>query len=93
MERIDAVVSGRVQGVMYRDHIERHALALSLTGYVENLPNGNVRIVATGTREHLEKLIAYAEKGSLFSEVTGVQVMWSAPTGPFTHFRIKRHGE
>ena len=46
MERIEAIVSGRVQMVMFRDFAQRKALGLRLCGEVMNLPDGTVRVIA-----------------------------------------------
>src|SRR3989344_224255 len=49
-ERIETIVSGRVQVVMYRDFATRKARGLGLVGEVKNLPDGTVRVVAEGAR-------------------------------------------
>ena len=46
MKRVQIVVSGRVQGVSFRAYAVQEARALGLTGYVRNLANGDVEIVA-----------------------------------------------
>jgi acylphosphatase len=66
-ERIEAIVYGRVQMVMYRDFTERKASGLQLTGEVQNLKDGTVKVIAEGTHEQLEKLIQKLHKGSVLS--------------------------
>ena len=49
-ERLEAIVSGRVQMVMYRDFTARFARRLGLVGEVKNLSDGTVRVIAEGSR-------------------------------------------
>ena len=50
------VVSGRVQGVGFRWFVEREAAQLGIAGWVRNCENGDVEVMATGTREQLRRL-------------------------------------
>lgn len=56
MPSIRCQVSGRVQGVFYRAATQRKAQALGLTGWVRNLPDGRVELVASGRQESLLEL-------------------------------------
>lgn len=87
-ERLHAVVSGRVQMVMYRDFVQRKASGLALTGYVRNLPDGTVDVVAEGSREKLDALVTKLWKGSLLSEVANVTASFQTATGEFKEFVI-----
>ena len=87
-ERLEAIVSGRVQMVMYRDFVQRKASGLKLTGQVNNMPNGKVFVVAEGSREKLEKLIQKLRKGSLLSHVENVEIKWLPATNSFKSFVI-----
>jgi acylphosphatase len=88
MERVEAIVSGRVQMVMYRDFVQRAATALGLVGEVKNLPDGNVRVIAEGEHEILLKLIVRLHKGSLLSHVRDVSVSWKSARGRYQSFEI-----
>lgn len=88
MERLDALVSGRVQMVMYRDFVSRAADILRLTGYVRNLPDGTVRVIAEGERDALEKLLVRLRKGSLLSKVEHIEASWLPATGEHSSFSI-----
>lgn len=86
---MEALVSGRVQGVMYRDFVERNASALSLCGFVKNLPDGTVSVYAEGSRKHLETLLERLKKGPMFAKVDEVTVSWAEATNEHKSFSIK----
>ena len=88
MERLEAIVSGRVQLVMYRDFVCRNARAEKLVGEVENMPDGTVRIVAEGPRVVLDKFALKLWKGSLLSKVEMVRTIFAPATGTFSTFKI-----
>lgn len=87
-ERLSAIVSGRVQLVMYRDFAQRMAWLYTLTGEVENLPDGTVRVVAEGERKALERFLRKLHSGPLLARVDGVTYEWQEATGEFTKFSI-----
>lgn len=87
-ERLTAIVHGDVQGVGYRFFVQRQAAALGLRGYVRNLRDGTVEVVAEGPRPALEQLVAALRRGPSAAEVTTVDVTWSAAVGAFSNFRV-----
>lgn len=88
MERLTAIVSGRVQIVMYRDFACRNARAAGLVGSVQNLPDGTVRVIAEGERPALDEYALKLWKGSFLASVDMVQTSFSPATGEFDKFRI-----
>jgi acylphosphatase len=86
-ERLTAIVHGDVQGVGFRMFVWREAVRLGLRGYVRNLPDGTVEVVAEGPRPLLEQLLAALRRGPRAAEVTSVDVTWSPAIGAFTNFR------
>jgi acylphosphatase len=88
MEELHVIVSGRVQGVMMRDFVQRSAKKLGLSGYVKNLSDGTVEVVAQGEKAILEKLVERLHKGSMFSRVDRVEVEWRMPSTPYSGFVI-----
>ena len=66
------VVTGRVQGVGYRNFVEHLAGKIQIDGYVRNLPDGSVEVLAMGTSENLLKLRRGLEKGPMMARVSGV---------------------
>lgn len=88
MNEMHAIVSGRVQMVMMRDFVQRKARGLGLVGYVKNLPDKTVEVVAQGSRDGLVKLEAELHKGPLLARVERVEVDWRALTGSYEGFSI-----
>ncbi|KKW19284.1 MAG: Acylphosphatase [Parcubacteria group bacterium GW2011_GWA2_51_10] len=81
-------VRGRVQGVTYRNFAEKHAKHLALVGYVRNMQDFTVEIVAQGFPDHLEKFIEYLRKGPFGSHVSDVEVEWRDLSRVFEDFEI-----
>ena len=90
--RAEIRVTGRVQGVGYRDYARRCAARAGVTGYTMNLDDGSVRVVAEGARALLEALIVELERGPRLARVERMAVDWTAARGEFTEFSI-RHGD
>jgi acylphosphatase len=65
-------VSGRVQGVGYRNFVQRAALPLGLRGYAKNLANGDVEVVAVGAAAALDELAGQLRIGPRWGEVRTV---------------------
>lgn len=78
--RMTVLVSGRVQGVGFRAYVRRWALDVALAGYVENLSDGRVEVVAEGERRDLEHLLHLLKRGPAHAEVAQVEVSWSEPS-------------
>jgi acylphosphatase len=85
----ELVVEGRVQGVGFRDFVQRRAEMLGLAGYVMNLPDGRVYVHVEGPRALIEELARQVEKGPRLARVLRVGVRWVPPTGRFTSFTIR----
>jgi len=67
------IISGRVQGVWYRDTIKKKAEALDITGYAKNLPDGTVEVVANLTENQIDEFCKMLEKGSFLSKVENIE--------------------
>lgn len=87
-ERLEAIVSGRVQLVMYRDFAQRKARGLKLVGEVENLPDGTVRVIAEGPRDLLERYLEKLKGGPLLARVENVAPTWLPAVGGYKGFEI-----
>ena len=67
------LISGRVQGVFFRDSTRRQAESLGLTGHAINLDDGRVEVLACGDDEALDKLASWLEDGPPRAEVSNVE--------------------
>ena len=83
-------VSGKVQGVFFRDFTKREAERLRITGWVRNEPDGSVRVVAQGGEAFLKKFIARLRQGPPRAQVDFLSVRWEQPQETFSHFDILR---
>lgn len=87
------LVSGLVQGVGYRRFAEKAALELGLTGWVRNLHDGRVEVVATGEPSRLNAFLQRLNEGPRAAEVSDVKEKHLERTEEFQHFRVVMDGE
>jgi len=66
------IVTGRVQGVGFRNYVEHVASRISVQGFVRNRSDGSVEVFGMGTSAQLKRLREALERGPLMSDVTGV---------------------
>lgn len=88
MQRMSAIVYGRVQGVAFRAYTQREAQRLGVTGWVANQRDGSVRVEAEGVDAALHNLERWLHKGSPAAVVEKVEVTWSQSTGEFHGFQV-----
>ena len=74
MSGVRCIVSGKVQGVFFRQSTLRMAQVLGVNGRVRNLSSGDVEVVACGDSADVEKLVQWLWQGPVTSEVSNVQV-------------------
>lgn len=84
------IISGFVQGVGYRAYALREARALQLHGYVRNLADGSVELLAEGPAAALDALEQRCREGPRFAQVDAVHRSDGPPTGEFSRFEIRR---
>ena len=82
-------VSGRVQGVFFRYETRSKALELGLTGWVRNLPDGRVEVIAEGKDENVNQLIEICKQGPAFVDVKNVDVEEMQHQG-YKDFKVSR---
>ncbi len=80
-ERAHVSVSGRVQGVAFRDAASRKADQVGVSGWVRNLPDGRVEAVFEGDPEAVREMIAWCESGPSSADVDDVSVERESPEG------------
>jgi len=71
---VSIIVSGKVQGVFFRQSTKEKARSLSITGEVSNKKDGTVHVIATGESDAIDQLIDWCKRGPERAEVEGVEV-------------------
>jgi len=89
IKRARITVKGRVQGIFFRSSTKRIAAKLGLKGYVKNLPDGNVEVVAEGNEEKIKKLIEFCKTGPSLSKVEDADIKFEKPTKEFGGFEVR----
>ena len=82
-----AIVSGRVQGVFFRDTCRSVAQREGVAGSARNVPDGTVEVVLEGEKDAVERVLAWCRKGTEYAHVEQVDVTDVEPTG-LDGFRI-----
>jgi acylphosphatase len=82
-------VSGRVQGVFFRESTRRRAADLGVAGWVRNLPDGRVEAVFEGEAVAVEQAIAFACQGPPRARVTHAEISDEPPEGEAGEFEIR----
>jgi acylphosphatase len=90
LARVSLIIIGRVQGVFFRASALEQAQSLSLTGWVKNLPDGSIELVAEGPRYALDQLVQWCHHGPPDARVEEVFPRWSKQTAEFRTFVILR---
>ena len=85
--RVEAFYSGQVQGVGFRFTAQRLAEALEVKGWVKNLPDGTVQLVAEGSEDGLNNLLTRL-KEHFERVIEDARIAWQEPSGNFNEFRI-----
>jgi acylphosphatase len=87
--RVHLLISGQVQGVFFRANTRRAANELGLKGWVRNVPEGMVEVVAEGRKHSLDKLIEYCRKGPEGSKVENIEIKWEDFRNEFGGFDVR----
>ena len=88
MKRLHLQIFGQVQGVGFRFNCSRQARSLGLTGWVRNLPDDSVEIVAEGSPAALQALSDWCRNGPTFADVERVTETTGPALGEFKAFEI-----
>lgn len=86
--RVHLIIEGRVQGVFFRDSTKRQARSLGVTGWVRNMRNGNVEVVAEGPEDRVRQLVDWCRRGPSAARVDRVQEDREAYGGEFDDFSV-----
>jgi acylphosphatase len=87
--RAHVFVSGRVQGVFFRQHTKDEADRVGVNGWVRNLSDGRVEALFEGEKEKVEEMIQICKRGPPFAKVNDINVSFEDYTGEFKNFSIK----
>ncbi len=82
-------VRGRVQGVFFRSSALDSAKELGVAGWVRNLPDGGVELLAEGEASRVREFIAWCRRGPPMATVTEIETAWVEPGG-LTDFSVRQ---
>lgn len=82
------LVSGRVQGVWFRESCRREAEALGVAGWVRNRADGRVEVEVEGEAEPVERLVGWARVGPSRAQIDAVETTALDPTGEAGFFVV-----
>ena len=89
MKRVHVFYAGRVQGVGFRITAEETARSLGVVGWVKNLRDGRVELVAEADQATLERFLEQIRSGPMKNFITQVEISWSNATETFDEFEIR----
>lgn len=89
LKTVSITVSGKVQGVFYRQSTKEIAAVLNIKGEVRNMPDGTVSIIAAGSTDKIEQLIQWCKQGPPEANVINVATE-ELPFKTFDKFSIVR---
>jgi acylphosphatase len=70
-------ISGRVQGIGFRQFVKHHANKLNLKGWVTNLSDGRVEALLDGEEKKVREMVEICRKGPFLAEVKNVDIDWN----------------
>ncbi len=82
------IIEGRVQGVWFRGSMRRKAMALGLTGWVRNMPDGTVEAIIEGQKDRVKELVSWCHHGPDGAVVSMVHEKTEDWKGEFDSFDI-----
>lgn len=84
------IISGKVQGVWFRANTQKTAQELGITGWVRNLPDGNVEVTAQGTEEQLKQLETWLQHGPDLAKVENIKTKILSSEEEFEGFEVRK---
>lgn len=89
MVKVHLVVRGKVQGVFYRANTKKKAEEFLLCGYVKNLPDGSIEVIAQGPKPKVDELVEYCMHGPDAAYVEDIDIEYSDDDEDIDKFEIK----
>ena len=90
--RAHILVSGRVQGVLYRRGAQIKARELGITGWAHNVIDGRVGILCEGEKENIEQFIEWCKQGPPLAKVESCEIEYQEYKGEWSSFEIREFG-
>lgn len=87
--RLHGVVCGRVQGVAFRYFTQQTARVNGVSGWVRNLPNGDVEFEAQGTEEAMKEFVRFVRQGPALARVVDARIVQMEPVAGEQGFVIR----
>jgi len=90
MKITQMIVKGKVQGVFFRANTQKKATLLGLKGYVRNLENGDVQVIASGADEKIDILLDWINRSPEGAEVHDIELKTFDIDKEFKKFSIRK---
>jgi acylphosphatase len=87
--RAHLIITGRVQGVLFRMETLRTAERLGVRGWVRNLPDGTVEAVFDGAPDAVQNAVEWCRTGPRMAEINDVRISWEKSSAEFDRFSIR----
>ena len=88
MKRVHVFYSGQVQGVGFRYTVQDVAMTMGVTGWVKNLEDRSVEVVAEGGDKALKEFLDKISKSYIGRYIKDTDVSWEKPEGEFNNFEV-----
>ncbi|MGY8788024.1 MAG: acylphosphatase [Fidelibacterota bacterium] len=88
MYKVKVLVSGKVQKVWFRKQTQTKALEFGLTGWVKNIFNNAVEIMAEGNMDNLSLLLGWLQDGPPLAKVKKISIEWFECESEYKTFEI-----
>ena len=89
LKRLHILYQGRVQGVGFRFTAERVAADAGVTGWVKNMPSGDVEVLAEGSEKALQAVLGEIQNSVMGRYIDKTVIRWEEYRGEFSGFRIE----
>ena len=83
-------IKGVVQGVCFRHYTQQEAQRHGVTGWVKNLPTGEVAAVFEGRQSSVRQVVDWCRQGPRHAQVEELDVEWGEANNEFTTFEVRR---
>jgi acylphosphatase len=88
LQRAHVLVSGQVQGVFFRDSTRQKAEELGLSGWVKNVPEGQVEALFEGPSQSIREMVDWCKEGPQRASVENVDVDFESAGGDLETFEV-----